>query len=424
MRQRILSVLNRANTDGWRINTVKTQSYELFFVHNVLETVRATDTQDVKVTVYARNGEFLGDSTFPVYASYTDDKISSEVEKGLKKALAVKNPAYLLPDEGVYSQTSDSNLQHTPPEALAARIADAVFAASCCKDGSVNALEVFLYRDEVNVVNHLGTDKSEVRYRAMIEAIPTWNSDEESVEIYENYSFTEFDPAQLTAEIDRKMNEVKNRCLAGKPTEKISCPVVLNPQEISSLLYDITGELNYAAVYNHTNAYEVGKPIQIDPKGDALTVTMRGKIKGAYRSASFDADGTAMADTQIIRDGVAVDTFGASRFAQYLGKKPTGNLPCFEVAPGTLSEEELKSAPYFECVSMSGLQVDIYNDYIGGEVRLAYYFDGEKTLPLTGISISGKLSDALQTLRLSQTETVYGAYKGPDRALLGKIEIV
>ncbi len=424
MREAILSVLKSSSAHGWRLNTVKTKSYELFFVHNRLETVRATDTADNSVTVYVKNGEFLGDSTFPVYASYTEEKIASEVEKALKKASAIKNPSYELPDEGVYSGAADSNLRDDAMSDLAARIADAVFAASCYEAGSVNALEVFLYRDEVRVTNSLGTDKSEVRYRAMIEAIPTWSAEGESVEIYENYTFTEFDAASLTAEIDRKMQEVKNRHYAQKPAEKLSCKVVLNPQEITSLLYDITGELNYAALYNHTNAYEVGKPLQVDPKGDTLTVTMRGKIKGAYRSAAFDGDGTAMVDTEIIRDGMAVNTFGASRFAQYLGKTPTGNLPCFEVNPGTLTEEELKSAPYFECVSMSGLQVDIYNDYIGGEVRLAYYYDGEKTLPLTGISISGKLSDALKNLRLSQTETVYGAYKGPAFLTLEGIEII
>ena len=79
---------------------------------------------------------------------------------------------------------------------------------------------------------------------------------------------------------------------------------------------------------------------------------------------------------------------------------------------------------YFRIASMSGLQLDIYNDYIGGEVRLAYYFDGEREIPVTGISISGKLSAALSGMRLSSDSTVYEGYHGPKLAAFAGVEIV
>ena len=37
--------------DAYKINRTRTESYELFFVHSKLETVRATDTESVNVTV-------------------------------------------------------------------------------------------------------------------------------------------------------------------------------------------------------------------------------------------------------------------------------------------------------------------------------------------------------------------------------------
>jgi len=77
-----------------------------------------------------------------------------------------------------------------------------------------------------------------------------------------------------------------------------------------------------------------------------------------------------------------------------------------------------------ECVSMSGLQLDLYNDYIGGEIRLAYYFDGEKTVPVTGITMSAKLSDVLRRLSLSAETTVSGAYEGPERLLMKGIAVL
>ena len=73
---------------------------------------------------------------------------------------------------------------------------------------------------------------------------------------------------------------------------------------------------------------------------------------------------------------------------------------------------------------MSGIQVDLYNDYIGGEIRLAYYFDGEKTLPVTGISMSGKLSRVLSAMRLSNQSVTEGAYEGPACLLMPGISVL
>ena len=141
-------------------------------------------------------------------------------------------------------------------------------------------------------------------------------------------------------------------------------------------------------------------------------------------SAAFDADGVTLADRKIIENGKVVGMFGANRFAEYLGEKPTGNLRCVEVEKGTLTDEELLKAPYLECVSLSGLQLDLYNDYIGGEIRLAYYHDGEKVVPLTGISMSGRLSEVLANIRLSDKTRVFENYGGPYKVLLKGMEIL
>ena len=72
------------------------------------------------------------------------------------------------------------------------------------------------------------------------------------------------------------------------------------------------------------------------------------------------------------------------------------------------------------------MQVDFFNDYVGGEVRLAYLHDGEKVTPITGISVSGKLSEVLNSIRLSE-ETVayngYAGYVGPKKAVLQGMQV-
>ena len=425
MMERIIALLKENPlVSDYRLNTVNTVSYEMFFVHKDLETVRSTDTTERKVTVFVEKDGKLGDATFSVYSSYTEDDIRREIASACKKASLAGNEPYALPENETLTHESDSNFKEYDVADLAARIADAVFDASHEECGSINALEVFIYRDTVNVRNSRGIDKTELRYRAMVEAIPTWNSPDESVELYEAYNFTEFDEDDVRCEIATRMCEVRDRLLAKAPTEKLSCPVVLTSPELSRLFSSLAYELSYSGIYNHTAAFREGDDIQKGAVGDRLSVTMCGAIKGSVRSAIFDVDGTALTDAEVIRDGVAVGSFGPARYASYIGKKPTGNLGCIRVDTGSLSDEELKSGPYFRCASMSGLQLDIYSDYIGGEVRLGYYFDGEREIPVTGISISGKLSDALANMRLCDTSAVHGGYCGPKWAVFGGVEIV
>ena len=115
--------------------------------------------------------------------------------------------------------------------------------------------------------------------------------------------------------------------------------------------------------------------------------------------------------------------YGANRNGQYLGEVPTGTLQCLCVDTGSVPAEEFRKGPYLEVISMSGLQVDFNSDYIGGEVRLAYYHDGEKITPVTGISISGRAGEVLNNLHLSSEIAVADSYTGPKKALINCMKI-
>ncbi len=408
----------------YKISEVKKTSYECFFVHRRPETVRGTSTTDITVTVYVDHEDKRGDSVFSVYASTTDEELREKLTLAVEKARLVNNQAYTLPADETLSEEIFSNMSEYEPKELACEVAKACFEANEEENGSLNALEIFLDKISTHIVNSRGIDKREEKYTAMIEAIPTWTEGGESVELYECHNFSHFDFDAVKAELRGKMEEVRDRYHAEKPAVMPDCTVILNAPELGSLMDEITGELNYGRVYAHANAYEKGAALQGDDSADKLTVTLSGKVEGGTANALFDADGVTLVDTTVIADGRVVSYYGGNRFAQYLGEKVTGNLPCTELAAGSMSVAEMEAQPYFECVSMSGLQVDIYNDYIGGEVRLAYYFDGKTKRALTGISISGKLSEALGSVRLSRELTTYNSYRGPKKAAFGGIAVV
>ena len=412
-------LLENAGLDGWRVSETATESYELFFVHKNLETVRATDTVTTQVTVYVDHDGKRGDSTFSVYGSMTADDLKKKIQAAADRARLVFNEPYELPQGGELEVSLPTNMDTADMKKLGCRIADAVFAADTVPGGSINACEIFLYRDTLRVQNSRGIDKKQRVCRVMIEAIPTFTTEKESVELYEDHRFTSFEPEKVTAEIARRMREVRDRSLAVKPRTPLTVNVLLRPQEIHSLLSELAYDANYAAVYSHANLHKLGDDLQANGAGDKLTVTMKAMVPGSEQSARFDDDGASLRDTLVIENGVVKSYYGASRFGQYLGiGQPSGSLRCMEMAPGTMTDGDMKKSPYLQCASLSGLQLDLYNDYIGGEIRLAYYFDGEKTVPVTGISMSGKLSQALSSLGLSDETVTDGAYRGPKCLLL------
>ena len=421
MRETMMLLAGHSRVSDYKVNITKKESYELFFVKGALETVRHTDTWDREVTVYVDHGEYKGASRFFIYPSTTFSQKADLINEAVEKASLIQNQKYDLPARETGRFTVESNFEDLDPAELAAAIARVVFDANTVENASLNAVEIFINKYSERVINSRGLDKTQIRYDAMVEAIPTYNGQELSVELYEQYNFSNLDIEHLRKEIADKMVEVKARFEATTPTQIQPCKVILNPLELSQLFWFISDDMNYATVYGHSNLYSKGDLIQKNPTGDKLTVTMAGSLPGNVQSRCFDADGMTLTDTTIIADGKVINYFGANRFGQYLGEKPTGDLKCLKVAPGTATDFE--TGPYLEVVSMSAFQVDLYSDYVGGEVRLAYYHDGEKVIPVTGVSFSGSLAECLNHIRLSAEITTQDGYTGPNKAVLEGMNI-
>ena len=406
----------------YKINIHHKQSCELFYVKGRLETVRRTDTCDKEVTVYVEHDGCKGDARFFVYPSTTPQQLKELIDEAAAKALLIHNKTYALPAAQTGEYTVESNFAQYDPAALAGRIAKTVHAASAAENAALNAVEVFVNRHTETVCNSSGVNKTQVRWDAMVEAIPTYNGPQESVELYEQINFSSFDEAALARRIAGKMAEVKARYEAAAPAAPLAGAVVLGAQELSKLFWEIAENADYATVYGQSGLFKKGDAIQKAPAGDVIGITMAGEAPGSPRSAKFDPDGLALVGARIVDGGKLMGYYGSNRYGQYLGETPTGVLNCICVDAGTADAAAL-AAPYLEVLSMSGLQVDFYSDYIGGEVRLALWHDGAETRPVTGISIAGKLSEVLEGIRLSSALVTEGSYYGPEKALLRGMKI-
>lgn len=415
--KKLLSLNN--DVSEYLINEDTLESTELYYVHEKLETLRATNTSKINVTIYVDHNNFRGDSSFTVYPSDDETIISDKITKAKDIAKLINNPYYDIVKKEEATYISNSNLKDYNYNELGSIIAKDMVSLNT-KDCHFNAIEIFLYKESKVVINSKGLNKKEISYRAFIEAIPTFDGIDESVELYEAYRFNEYDSKYLISRMKSKLEDVKARYNAKAPKEKLHCKVMIREEEITQLAFSLASDLNYGSTYNHQNVYNLNDFIQ-EGSDSLLSIYLTNKIDGKTIEY-FDNDGLDLKEVKVIDNGVFKNQYGSNKYAYYSKGNPTGNLNIVRVeATNTYDKIE---EDYLDCVSFSGIQVELTTDYIGGEVRLAYLHHSNEIIPITGISISAKLSEVLKNLRASKEKAISDRYEGPKEILFDKFEIL
>mgnify|MGYP002624166942 CR=1 FL=1 len=417
-------ILNeRKDINGYLITEKTEESFQLFFVKDRLETIRKTNVLDQKVMVYVSHDDFLGSFEFSVLASDTKASLAKKLDQAVYTAKLINNKKFDLVKGEKSNHNLKSNISKYDFKELGYEIYNVSREAIKETGGDINALEIFINKNTEKVINSSGVNRKMQSYNIFVEAIPTWNGENESVELYEAISVSEFNKEALKEELVESLNNVRARYEAKKLDNLGKYDIVLTPSENSMLFSDISRILSYAALYQHFNFYNLGDMVS-ESKKDKINIKAKGSIKGSTNSRAFDQDGFLLTEKELVKDNKVVGFYGANKFAQYVGMDATGNLPCIEVKKGSLTDNELAKIKHIECVSFSGLQVDLISDYIGGEVRLGYLVENGERKPVTGFTISAKLSDVLNNIRLSNKDTVYRNYKGPKKVLLRNMNVL
>ena len=420
--KKIIDALNSSKlVSAWKIIKEEVKSCELFYVLNKLENNRATDIITYYATIYRDQDDMRGSSTITIYPYMDEEMIREKIKEGAESAILALNPFYEIPSpEKTNVSKIKSNLADKPFIEVIEEVKNAVFKASHFKNGYLSATEFFLYETEREIVNSKGVDVKSKTYKGNVELIPSWEEGDEEVEIYHMMEFSTVNEEQITKDVEGVLELAKARFEAKKYNGPSNINVIIENEEVCQVVNEFASDLSYGAKYMHSNVFELGDLVQGDDvKGDKLSVDLVPTYENAINSATVDDDGVVLKPITIIKDGFAVNNHGSFRYGYYLKvKEPTGLLPVMVVAPGKVSISEMKKKPYVRCVKLSGLQVDLNSGYFGGEVRLGFYFDGEKEIPVTGFSISGDLKKEAAGLTLSKEEVTLPSYHGPKYMLV------
>ncbi len=411
MIDRIINTLKELDISTYLVTETVTHSAEAFFVKKRMDLKRRTTLADYTASVYRtmeRDGETLvGVCDAPVYPGMDDSELREALSSAYHAASFAGNPRYeLLSGRKEDFVPARSGYAEMPLEECMRTTAEAIFAPDVHEDVFVNSVEVFALRKVRRVVNSRGVDVSWESYNVNGEYVIQC-VDPSDVETHHIFSLREPDPAALSAEVEASLARTRDRALASRPPKAGSYTVILSEDNVRELLSWYTARSGSGMVYQRYSDWAVGQNVQgEDIRGDRLTVTLKA-------DEPYDSAGIPLKDRPLLENGVLRTVHGGFRFAHYLGIEPTGQYSCTEVPTGSTPLAEMKKKPYLYVVSFSDFQMNSFSGHFGGEIRLAYLYDGETVTPVTGGSINGSILEAQGNMVFSKERYRSARFSGP-----------
>ncbi len=417
----IIEALKAEKIDTWAITEKVSHSCELFFVRRNMDLKRRTSLTDYSVAVYReleRDGaRLLGSSSVPIYPGMDAEAIRSSLREAYFAASVAGNQYYeLIEGKKEPHVPSGSGFAVMSVEDAARTMGDALFKPDINEDVFVNSAEIFAIKRQSRVINSRGVDVSwdtcEVRGEFVCQCPAP-----QDVETYHSFAYTEPDAAALTLKVEEALSQTRDRAAATKPPKAGTYTVILSEDHLSELFSYYVSRSSAGAVYQHYSDYEAGKNVQgEDVTGDKLTIELAG-------SEPYDGEGIRLTERPLMEEGVVRTIHGGARFSGYLGLTPTGSFNAMRIPTGDTPVAELKAQPHLHVVTFSDFQMNAMSGHFAGEIRLAYLFDGEKTVPVTGGSINGSILEAQRTIKLSRERYVTSTYSGPLAVALQNVQV-
>lgn len=409
MIKKIIDILDCEGIEKYLITKTEKSSSELFFIKKKLDVRRCKNVTDYNVIVYRdveKDGNKLrGSAGVGIFPSMTDEEIREKLKDAYFAAQFAANPFFELV-QGDGMEVIDNSVAHKSTEEAVQVMAKALFSVDNDSEAFINSAEFFAVNETRRVVNSDGVDVAFNKFNLNGEFV-TQCKTEEDVELYYNFEYDDIDEKALAEKAAEGIKAAKDRSVAKRCLESGNYDIILSGKELATVLSYYTDKSSAPYIYAHYSDYAVGTETQGDDvKGEKLNIT-------CLATQPYSEEGTKMGDLKLVENGTLKAIHGGNRFSQYLGIKPTGFYEKIKLEAGTQTLEEMKKKPYLQAVKFSDFQMDDFTGHFGGEIRLAYLFDGEKITKVTGGSINGIITKAHKNLVFSKEQYSDSHYEGP-----------
>lgn len=429
MIDRLKTILSQSGCDGWKLTVKEIEGTQGYFILDRKEMMRAQNAVEAKLIVYKdfyKEGErYRGSMGIELFPTMTDTEIIEKINLAVAGASAVKNRWYPLPSSKTYRtvQSTKPVSRFDTHEVIdwISILADDVYRHNR-PEVDFNATEIFISKERYRFLNSEGLEHSWTAYSGMIQLVTTAKGTDEEVELFDLFSFSDYSRQRIDQKIEQQIDSVIDRAVSIPLPVLREIPVILKRAAVPEIFDYFRYQASAEAVFQGTSNYRKGKSI-LPEKGDPLNITISPFIMGSPRNNKIDADGIVPEEVHIMENSTVKQLVADIQFGTYLKEHITGISSNIKVDAGTMKSSDFENSPYLEAVEFSDFTVDRITGDFGGEIRLAYYFDGTKRIPVTGGSITGKIENVINTMRMSDTTITYGSYSGPDFLFLPGVNI-
>ncbi len=413
MLERLLEILKASGVYAWEVSDEKTEGWEFYFIRHALDQNRAKRVEHITVKVYQRIGpEQIGSATAEIPPTAAEAEMRRCIDALAYQATLAPNRAYTL------NPVSEA---HTAPRAdapvdvpsMAEEFIRTMAAIPETPSEDLNSYEICTAAVTRRFVTSEGSDVTETYPSSMLEAVVNARSDGHEIELYRMYKSGSPDAAGLRRDLERTMAYGRDR-LRAVPTPALgTADVIFSSADAKQLYSYFIDRLNPAMILRRISDWKLGVPIEADIRGDRVTIEALRTLPNSSLNRAFDAEGAPIRDTVMLRAGVPEHFLGGRMFSAYMGLEDSFIPGNYAVSGGTKTEAELRQGSYLEVVEFSDFQADSMTGDIFGEIRLAYWHDGETVTPVSGGSVSGNMHDLVKEMYLSAERTQYDAFLLP-----------
>lgn len=417
----IKAALEQSEIKEYRITEIVQESLECFFIRKRLDQKRRTDLTRYFVTVFRpfeKDGQkMLGSSTVNIHPGMEEGEMLDVLQGAYSAAALVCNPYYEL--------TQGEKREMTPAKGRFAgqsleesirQMTAALYEADTREEVFINSAEIFAKRMAYHIVNSRGVDVGYETCLVSGEYVVQCPKPQD-VETYHRFAYRDAETEQLRRQVEEALSATRARAEAVKAPKAGEYTIILSGEQVREVLSYYLSRSQTSMIYQKYSNYETGAPVQGQKiQGDALTIELKAK-------EPYSAEGIPMQDRILMEKGILKTLHGGSRFAYYLGIEPTGDYQCISVPEGSRTLEEMKSAPYLHIVSFSDFQMDDFSGYFGGEIRLAFWYDGETVTPVTGGSVNGSILEVQERMIFSKEQYRDENYNGPYAVLIEGVKV-
>jgi len=405
----------------WVVRGLQEREEQFFATGIEAEERRTVLSRNISVEIYHIEGKFQGHSSFTL-SPHEIDLLDERIERALLFCRKlIHNRLFFMPSPRKYPplRMVDRGLHRDASGAIESLWEPMRLLFACDRKHKLSTAEIFITSAEHYLRNSRGCAGRYESTRLFLDFVITASSGEEEAESHGEYVVRFRKDLPLESILQRHCTFAHDK-LGASMAPSGSYPVIISFDALVPLFEPFIFHSSGKAVDMRISQFQQGKSVFKGEcrAGDRLTITSDPRNTSGLNSFPYDRFGVSSQKVSLIRDGIFLNAWATSDYADYLGIQPTGELGNIIVESGSAGLEEMLRVQerLLHVVEFSFMHPEQTTGDFVDEIRLGYMKEKGKNVAVRGGSVSGNVFSAFTGALLSMERYHSGHYLGPRSA--------